>query len=79
MSMKWYPVINYENCIECGGCVEMCPNGVYEKGTNKPKVIYPEGCGEGCHGCQSKCPASAIEYAGDNGTVPSCECGCSCS
>jgi len=37
MSMKWYPVINYENCIECCGCVEMCPNGVCEKDTKRLK------------------------------------------
>lgn len=76
MSKKWYPVINFENCIECGACVDKCTHGVYEKGTNKPNVIYPEGCVEGCHGCQNLCPANAIEYVGDNGTgfVYNCSC-----
>ena len=76
MSKKWYPVINFENCIECGACVDKCTHGVYEKGANKPNVIYPEGCIEGCHGCQNLCPPNAIEYVGDNGTGLVCNCSC---
>lgn len=75
MSEKWYPVINYEKCIECGACVEMCPNGVYEKDTMHPNVIHPENCCDGGKGCQSKCPAEAIEYVGDTGAAVKCECG----
>lgn len=78
MSEKWYPVINYDNCIECGACVEMCPNGVYEKDTMRPNVIHPENCCFGGKGCQSKCPADAITYFGDSGEDVKCECECSC-
>lgn len=53
MSKAWYPVINYSTCLECGTCVIKCTHDVYEKGVNKPKVIYPEGCVEGCTGCQN--------------------------
>lgn len=77
MSKSWYPVINYENCIECGNCIGMCQHGVYKKDMEKPMVIYPEGCIEGCHGCQSQCPAEAITYHGDAGeNKSSCSCGC---
>jgi len=79
MSKKWYPVINYENCVECGACINKCSHGVYEKGTSKPNVIFPEGCVEGCRGCQKLCPADAIEYVGDTGSNSSCDCSCSCS
>jgi formate hydrogenlyase subunit 6/NADH:ubiquinone oxidoreductase subunit I len=35
---------------------------------------------EGCRGCQSLCPAEAIQYAGDTGDkkVVSSGCGCGC-
>lgn len=81
MSKKWYPVIDYENCTECGACVAKCTHGVYESNTNKPKVIYPEGCIDECRGCQSLCPTNSIEYVGDSGNDASenCGCGCSCS
>lgn len=76
MAEKWYPVINYESCIECGACVDKCPHGVYEKGTKKPVVIYPEGCIYGCRGCQKLCPADSIKYFGDTGKESSCCCSC---
>ena len=78
MSDKWYPMIDYDKCIECGACVAMCPNGVYEKDTMRPDVIHPENCCNGGKGCQSKCPTDAITYAGDSGEKIPCECECSC-
>ena len=65
MAKNWYPVINHDECIECGTCTDMCKHGVYKKGTQKPEVIYLEGCIDGCHGCGKRCPAEAITYFGD--------------
>ena len=65
MSKTWYPVINYEKCIECGACVEKCTHGVYKNGSSRPVVIFPEGCVQGCHGCGNLCPAGAIDYVGE--------------
>lgn len=79
MAKKWYPVIDYEKCIECGACVKKCKNKVYRTNTNKPNVIYPEGCVDGCRGCQKLCPTGAIEYVGDTGGQKTVDCGCSCS
>ena len=31
MSLKWYPVIDYVTCIECGTCSDFCQHGVYDK------------------------------------------------
>jgi len=78
MSKKWYPVINYETCTECGACVEKCSHGVYEKGSFKPNVIHPDGCIDGCRGCQKLCPTASIDYVGDVGQDSSCGCSCTC-
>lgn len=76
MSKRWYPVINYETCINCKACIEKCSHGVYDKENEEPKVIYPEGCIEGCRGCQNLCPAGSIEYVGDIKQEKQFDCGC---
>lgn len=78
MSKNWYPVINTETCTECGACVEKCSHGVYEKGISKPNVVYPDGCIDGCHGCQKLCPTDSIDYVGDVSQASSCGCSCTC-
>jgi len=78
MTKTWYPVINYENCTECGVCTNTCTHGVYQKDSEKPKVMYPEECVNQCRGCQALCPAEAITYfssTGGNKTVYGCSCG----
>lgn len=66
MAKNWYPVIDEEKCIRCDACFNKCSKGVYEKKEdNMIVVIYPEGCVDQCRGCQSLCPADAIEYYGD--------------
>jgi NAD-dependent dihydropyrimidine dehydrogenase PreA subunit len=78
MAKKWYPVIDYSKCVECGTCVEFCGHGVYDKKKKpSPVVVYPDGCVDHCHGCQAKCQTGAISYVGDNGGSVT-ECGCSC-
>lgn len=67
MSLKWYPVIDYVECVECGICIGKCSHGVYD--TSKipsPIVEYPENCINHCHGCGNLCPAGAITYVGDD-------------
>lgn len=81
MSKNWYPVIDYEKCIECGTCTDKCKHGVYDQSkTPTPVVVFPEGCIEGCHGCGNLCPAEAISYVGEQSEdSDNCGCGCSCS
>ena len=43
---------------------------------DKPKVIYREGCVEGCHGCGNQCPQGAIVYSGDFKSAIKCACNC---
>lgn len=82
MSKTWYPIINNENCVACGACMDKCSHGVYSREDGKPVVTGPDGCVEGCHGCQSLCPADAITYFGDDSDLNSqdngCGCGCGC-
>ncbi|MFZ3130457.1 MAG: 4Fe-4S dicluster domain-containing protein [Desulfosporosinus sp.] len=79
MTKSWYPLIDDDNCIECGSCIDKCTHGVYDKDSEKPIVIYHEGCIEHCRGCQSLCPAEAIRYYGDTGGIQiTCSCGGGC-
>ena len=78
MSKTWYTVINYDLCIECGTCTDKCKHVVYDKNQEPlPVVIYPDGCVQGCHGCENLCPSDAIEYAGYKGKSSNnaCKCG----
>lgn len=89
MAKKWYPVIDFLTCMECGKCVAKCTHGVYDK--NKapvPVVLNPDNCIDHCHGCGNLCPVGAIAYVGDDtgwiapalssqGSTEA-ECGCSC-
>ena len=72
MANNWFPVINRDNCIECGKCIDKCTHGVYDKSNSmKPAIIYTEGCIDKCHGCGDLCPTGSITYVGDNtGWVP---------
>lgn len=90
MADKWYPVIDYIACTECGSCVSMCSRGVYDKEkAPSPIVVKPMACIDHCHLCGSSCPHGAITYVGDDtGWLPPhgkqddskscCECGCGC-
>ncbi len=71
MSKTWYPIINYEKCIGCLECNDMCKHGVFkiDSSSNKPNVVYGNGCVHGCHGCERKCPVGAIHYNGDDGSI----------
>jgi NAD-dependent dihydropyrimidine dehydrogenase PreA subunit len=66
MTSTWYPVINYDACINDLACVEFCPHGVFEASGGKSVVAHPENCIEFCRGCQKgACPADAISYPAD--------------
>ena len=78
MSKTWYPVIDYSLCTECGKCTSFCRHNVYDVAKAPvPVVIFPDGCVQGCHGCQKLCPVGAISYVGDK-SVNSAPCSCDC-
>lgn len=67
MAQKWYPVIDYLECAECGSCIAKCSHGVYDKAkAPSPLVINPGNCIDHCHGCGNLCPKGAITYVGDD-------------
>lgn len=67
MAKRWYPVIDYAVCTECGSCVSNCPHGVYNrKKAPVPVVTAPDACADHCHGCGNRCPVGAITYVGDD-------------
>ena len=49
------PVLNPEQCNECGFCTELCPDFCIENG--KVNYDYCKGCGI----CAEECPRNAIE------------------
>ena len=51
-------VIITDECIECGSCVEVCPEGAIQEGDGK-YVIDQEICIE-CLSCLDECPSEAI-------------------
>jgi uncharacterized membrane protein YraQ (UPF0718 family) len=42
MAKKWYPIIDYPVCAECGACINKCPHGVYDIAkVPSPVVLRP--------------------------------------
>lgn len=78
MVKKWHPVIDYSRCTECGHCIDLCANDVYDKSKSpKPVVKYPENCVEGCQYCGVMCGSNAISYIIGE-TEYKCKCNNSC-
>lgn len=60
---RWYPVIDYDRCVNCLECVEFCLFGTYEiDDASRPRVAAPEACKPGCPACSRTCPEAAIIF-----------------
>jgi len=57
--LKAIPYIDFEGCIGCGICVEVCPTEVFTMSGEKAVVMYPELC-NGCAICVENCPVDVI-------------------
>jgi len=54
------PVVNYQECIGCGSCVELCPE-VFELRDDKAWVIGYDKCNTcNCQEAVNLCPTEAI-------------------
>ena len=54
------PVVNYQECVGCGSCVEICPE-VFELRDDKAWVIGYDKCNTcNCQEAVNLCPTEAI-------------------
>ncbi|MFC1910964.1 ferredoxin family protein [Chloroflexota bacterium] len=55
------PVIDEDRCIDCGTCVDICPEDVFWGSVEgqKPVVGYPDECWY-CNSCVLDCTIQAI-------------------
>jgi NAD-dependent dihydropyrimidine dehydrogenase PreA subunit len=51
-------IIDADECISCGSCVEVCPEDAISEG-EEAYVIDPEKCTD-CGTCEPECPVEAI-------------------
>lgn len=51
-------VVNKDDCVGCGLCVDICTNGAIKMGDSLA-IIDPDTCID-CEACVSECPNSAI-------------------
>jgi len=61
--IPWYPILDYDRCINCGQCMNFCIFGVYSYDDNgKIFVKHPENCKNNCPACARICPQIAIIF-----------------
>ncbi len=56
-------VIDFDKCIDCKICVQLCPMGVFRDEGEKVSVNKPDDCII-CRGCEAACPIEAITVTG---------------
>jgi NAD-dependent dihydropyrimidine dehydrogenase PreA subunit len=61
--VPWFPVIDYDRCVNCKQCMNFCLFGVYELSPDgQVKVGNPSGCKTNCPACARMCPQQAIIF-----------------
>ncbi len=59
---RWYPVLDYERCVDCKQCHEFCMFGVYSIEDGRVLATQPDNCKPGCPACARVCPKAAIMF-----------------
>ena len=59
----WFPVLDYDRCINCKQCMSFCLFGVFEiEGDGRVVVRNPHHCKVYCPACARICPEAAIMF-----------------
>lgn len=57
--IRFYPKVDYNNCILCEACIKACPSSVMSIKSGRLVIDYPRCIS--CFCCQEACPSSAIK------------------
>jgi len=60
--IPWFPVIDYQRCVNCKQCLNFCLFGVYALSGDTVEVAKPQGCKTNCPACARVCPQRAIIF-----------------
>jgi NAD-dependent dihydropyrimidine dehydrogenase PreA subunit len=61
--VPWFPVIDYDRCVNCKQCLSFCPFGCYgTEEDGRVVVTHPEHCKNHCPACARICPEAAIIF-----------------
>jgi NAD-dependent dihydropyrimidine dehydrogenase PreA subunit len=61
--VPWFPVIDYDRCVNCKQCMNFCLFGVYALSPDdKVHVKNPANCKTNCPACARLCPQKAIIF-----------------
>jgi NAD-dependent dihydropyrimidine dehydrogenase PreA subunit len=61
--VPWFPVIDYNRCIDCKQCLNFCLFGVYKLDDDGRVIVdSPANCKTNCPACARVCPEAAIIF-----------------
>lgn len=61
--VPWFPVIDYDRCVNCKQCMNFCLFGTYGlSDEGRVQVVKPSGCKTNCPACARMCPRQAIIF-----------------
>ncbi len=61
--VPWFPVIDYDRCVNCRQCMNFCLFGVYALSDEGQVTVHkPSGCKTNCPACARMCPQKAIIF-----------------
>jgi len=61
--VPWFPVIDYDRCVNCKQCMNFCLFGVYGLSEEGQVTVHkPSGCKTNCPACARMCPRKAIIF-----------------